>query len=116
MKTTRVLRALLPLAVTLGVFWAISRRVDWVDAFAHIHADALRVLLPALAVWAAASLWVDAVSLVRSAGGTMRASLLAMARLGQKRTDEARQLFQQVPPTDPSYRAAQETLKKLTQH
>jgi hypothetical protein len=80
-KTTRVLRALLPLAVTLGVFWAISRRVDWVDAFAHIHADAFRVLLPALAVWAAASLWVDAVSLARSAGGSARASLLAMARL-----------------------------------
>jgi hypothetical protein len=80
-KVTRVLRALLPLAVTLGVFWAISRRVDWVDAFAHISADSLRVLLPALVAWAAASLWLDAVSLVRSDAGAARASLLAMARL-----------------------------------
>ena len=39
--------------------------------------------------------------------------LLAMARLGQRRTDDARQLFMQVPPSDPSYSAAQETLKRL---
>jgi hypothetical protein len=79
-KTTRILRALLPLAVTLGVFWAISRRVDWLDAFAHIHAGTLEVLLPALAVWAAVSLWLEAVSLVRSSA-ERAASLLAMARL-----------------------------------
>lgn len=81
MKATRVIRALLPLAVTLGVFWAISRRVDWVDAFAHIHADTLRVLLPALAAWAALSLWLDALSLVRSTAGGAGTSLLALARL-----------------------------------
>jgi hypothetical protein len=80
MKATRLLRALLPPAVTIGVFWAISRRVDWLDAFSHIHAGTLEVLLPALAAWAAAGLWLDAVSLVRSSP-ERAASLLAMARL-----------------------------------
>jgi predicted CXXCH cytochrome family protein len=39
--------------------------------------------------------------------------LLALARVGQKRTADARQLLLQVPPDDPSYHAAQESLKKL---
>jgi hypothetical protein len=78
-KTSRVLRALLPTAVTVGIFWAISRRVDWLDAFAHIRGSALTVLVPALVVWAAVSLWVDAVSLRCAAPG--RGSLGAMARL-----------------------------------
>ena len=38
---------------------------------------------------------------------------LAMARLGQRRVDEARVLLKQVPPSDPFYRQAQERLKTL---
>jgi len=39
--------------------------------------------------------------------------LLALARLGQRRVDEARALMKQVPPSDPYYKAAQERLKQL---
>jgi len=39
--------------------------------------------------------------------------LLALARLGQRRVDEARALLLQVAPSDSSYRAAQERLKQL---
>jgi len=39
--------------------------------------------------------------------------LLALARLGQRRVDEARALLQQVPPSDPYYRIAQERLKAI---
>jgi predicted CXXCH cytochrome family protein len=39
--------------------------------------------------------------------------LLALARLGQQRVDEARVLLKQVPSSDPYYRTAQERLKKL---
>jgi predicted CXXCH cytochrome family protein len=39
--------------------------------------------------------------------------LLALARLGQRRVDEALVLLKQVPPSDPFYRVAQERLKQL---
>jgi predicted CXXCH cytochrome family protein len=39
--------------------------------------------------------------------------LLALARLGQQRVDEARALLKQVPASDPYYSTAQERLKKL---
>jgi predicted CXXCH cytochrome family protein len=39
--------------------------------------------------------------------------LLAMARLGQRRVDEARALLKEVPPSDPYYKAAQDSLKQL---
>jgi predicted CXXCH cytochrome family protein len=39
--------------------------------------------------------------------------LLAMARLGQRRVDEARGLLKEVPPSDPYFRAARERLKQL---
>ena len=39
--------------------------------------------------------------------------LLALARLGQRRIDDARALLRQVPPSDPSYRAAHQRLKQL---
>jgi len=81
MSPSRVLRALLPFAVTVGVFYAISHRVDWLDAFAHIRADTLVVLLPALFVWAALSLYIDAVSLMRTRGGPGLGSFASMARL-----------------------------------
>jgi len=39
--------------------------------------------------------------------------LLALARLGQRRVDEARTLLKQVPPGDPYYKTAQERLKLI---
>jgi predicted CXXCH cytochrome family protein len=39
--------------------------------------------------------------------------LLALARLGQRRVDEARTLLKQVPPADPYFKVAQERLKQL---
>ena len=39
--------------------------------------------------------------------------LLALARLGQRRVDEARALLKQVPPADPYFKLAQERLKQL---
>ena len=39
--------------------------------------------------------------------------MLALARLGQQRVDEARALLRQVPSSDPYYHTAQERLKKL---
>ena len=81
MSLPRILRALLPFAVTAAVFYAISLRVDWLEAFAHIRADALVVLVPALIGWAALSLCIDAVSLLRSSAGPRLGSFAAMARL-----------------------------------
>ena len=81
MSLSRVLRALLPFAVTVGIFYAISHRVDWLDAFAHIRADTLVVLLPALIVWAALSLAIEAASLMRAGGGPGLGSFASMARL-----------------------------------
>jgi predicted CXXCH cytochrome family protein len=39
--------------------------------------------------------------------------LLAMARVGQGRTEDARALLKEVPATDPYYKAAQDSLKQL---
>ena len=39
--------------------------------------------------------------------------MLALARLGQRRVDEARALLKQVPSSDPYYRSAQQRLKEL---
>jgi predicted CXXCH cytochrome family protein len=39
--------------------------------------------------------------------------LLALARLGQRRVEEARELFKQVPAADPYYNEAQQRLKQL---
>jgi hypothetical protein len=36
-----------------------------------------------------------------------------MVRFGQRRLDEARAWLRQVPPSDPSYAAAQDQLQKL---
>ena len=40
---------------------------------------------------------------------------LAVARLGQRRVDEARRLLAQVPPSDPFYEQAQQRLARLPQ-
>jgi len=78
----RVTRALLPLGVSVVILYAISHRVDWLDAFAHIRADTLVVLVPALLVYGALSLAIDAVSLVRAGAGTNHELALgAMARV-----------------------------------
>jgi hypothetical protein len=77
---SRWLRAGLPVVVSIGLFWAISVRVDWQDAWDHMRAESLVVLLPALLAWATLSLALDALSLRRSSGGA-RVALGAMARL-----------------------------------
>jgi tetratricopeptide (TPR) repeat protein len=41
--------------------------------------------------------------------------LLAVARLGQRRVDDARTLLKEVPPSDPYYKAAQDRLSHLEQ-
>jgi tetratricopeptide (TPR) repeat protein len=41
--------------------------------------------------------------------------LLALARLGQGRRDDARALLERVPQSDPSYAAAQQRLQQLRQ-
>jgi len=40
--------------------------------------------------------------------------LLAMARVGQGRAEEARALLKEVPSSDPYYKAAQDSLKQLS--
>jgi hypothetical protein len=80
-SASRWLRALLPVVVSIGLLFAISTLVDWRDVWQHVTADSLVVLLPALAAWAALSLAVDAVSLLRSGGRRAAVSLGAMARL-----------------------------------
>jgi hypothetical protein len=81
MNASRVLRGLLPLLVTIGVFYAISRRVDWMDAFAHIHSDALVILVPALVLHVVVSLAIEALSLIRAAGLPTRGWFATMGRL-----------------------------------
>jgi Lysylphosphatidylglycerol synthase TM region len=81
MNVPRALRALLPFAVTVGIFYAISRRVDWLDVFAHLRPDTLVILLPALLAWAALSLGIDAVSLLRSGAAPGPGAFVSMARL-----------------------------------
>jgi predicted CXXCH cytochrome family protein len=53
------------------------------------------------------------ISLALDPDGPSSRFLLALARLGQRRLDEARTLLRQVPRSDPSYSAAQARLKQL---
>jgi hypothetical protein len=52
-------------------------------------------------------------SLALEPGRPSATFLLALARLGQQRADEARGLLKRVPRSDPHYNAAQERLKQL---
>ncbi len=80
MNATRWLRALLPPVVTIIAFHLLSRRVGWLDAFAHVRIESLGLLAPALAVWAVLSLGIDAAAL-RAGVASERASFAAMARI-----------------------------------
>ena len=66
MSAVRWLRALLPFAVTAGIFALISQRVDWSKVAAHLGPEALPVFGPALLVYIVASLTLDALSLMRT--------------------------------------------------
>src|SRR5262245_29127134 len=81
MSSTRLFRALLPTAVTVGSFYAISRRIDWLDVLPHLRVDTFLVLGPALIVWASVSLCIDALCLAHSVSERRMASFAAMARL-----------------------------------
>jgi hypothetical protein len=74
----RALRALLPFAVTAAILYAISRRVDMAGAFERIDGDTLLLLIPALAIYGALSLCIDALSLMCARAG---GSFVPMARL-----------------------------------
>jgi hypothetical protein len=81
MRLTRTVRALLPFAVTAGIFYAISQRIDWLDVFTHIRANTLLILGPALIIWATVSLCVDALSLLCCSAEPRGASFAGMARM-----------------------------------
>jgi hypothetical protein len=67
---SRIVRALLPLAVTAALFAFLARQIDFRAALAAIDARALLVLAPALIVYTALSLALDARSLLRALPGT----------------------------------------------
>ena len=75
----RVLRGLLPYAVTGAILYEISRRVDVAEALRRIDRDVLLLLIPALVVHGALSLCIDAICLARATG--TGGGLTAMARL-----------------------------------
>jgi uncharacterized membrane protein YbhN (UPF0104 family) len=66
---SRIVRALLPFVVTAALFVFLARQIDFGAALAAIDARALWVLGPALVVYTALSLAIDALSLVRVAPG-----------------------------------------------
>ena len=77
----RLLRTLLPFAVTAAILYEISRRVDVAGAFERIHGDTLLLLIPALACYGALSLCIDAISLVCASTEAAGGSFVSMARL-----------------------------------
>ncbi len=78
----RLLRALLPLAVTAAILFEISRRVDVATAIERIRGDTLLVLLPALIAYGLSSLCIEAISLMRAGSETGRAlPFVSMARV-----------------------------------
>ena len=74
----RVLRALVPFAVTVAILYEISRRVDVARAFDRVQADTLLILIPALAAYGVLSLCIDAISLARASATH---AFVPMARL-----------------------------------
>lgn len=66
MSAGRLVRALLPLVVTAGVFALIFQRVDWSEVVSHMTPDALRLLAPALLAYILVTLCLDALSLMRT--------------------------------------------------
>ena len=62
---TRVLRALLPLGVSVALLAGLAQQVDFGAAFAAITGHSLLLLAPALVAYTGLSLWLDALSLAR---------------------------------------------------
>ena len=77
----RVLRTLIPFAVTAAILYEISRRVDVAGAFERIHGDTLLLLIPALAIYGALCLCTDAISLMCASTERGGRSFVSMARL-----------------------------------
>ena len=61
----RMLRALLPIGVSGALLVWLGRQVDFAEAFGTITRRSLLLLAPALLVYMASTLWLDALSLVR---------------------------------------------------
>jgi hypothetical protein len=61
----RILRAVLPIAVSAVLLVLLLRNIDFAAALAALTKRSLLLLAPALCVYTALSLWLDAVSLVR---------------------------------------------------
>jgi hypothetical protein len=62
-------RALLPVAVSAALLMLLTRQIDFGAALATITKRSLLLLAPALLVYIALSLWLEAISLVRVAPG-----------------------------------------------
>lgn len=80
MRRSRWLRALLPFAVSAALLAFLARQIDFGAALASITPRALLLLAPALLVYTAASLAIDAYSLARvaaAAGGHLGAATAA---------------------------------------
>ncbi len=78
----RMLRALLPVAVSAALLALLAQQIDFGAALAAITPRSLLLLAPALLAYTALSLWIDAISLVRvvpGAGG--RIDLATAARI-----------------------------------
>jgi hypothetical protein len=73
-RTSRALRAALPFLVSAALLALLARRVDFRAALSAVAGRSLLLLAPALVVYTALSLWLDAVSLARvvpAAGGRL---------------------------------------------
>jgi hypothetical protein len=66
MNVGRWVRAFLPLVVTAGVFALIFQQVSWSEVAAHLGPEILSLLAPALLIYIAACLLLDALSLMRT--------------------------------------------------
>lgn len=74
-RGSTVVRWVLPFAITIGALAWVFDRIGLREAAAAVTADALWVLVPALLVFAAVSLWIEAECLVRLLPPARRASL-----------------------------------------
>lgn len=79
-RMPRVLRAVLPFVVSATLLGFLVRQVDFRAAMSAITGRSLLLLAPALFVYTALSLWLDAISLVRvvpAAGGRLEIPVAA---------------------------------------
>ncbi len=60
-----VVRWGLPVVVSGGALLFLLTRIDFYEALRHVDARVALVLLPALLLYGALSLWIEALSLVR---------------------------------------------------